>query len=54
MISLLSPVLQWSRQNSVREGVDIQQKCTHRRFKKNFEKNLKKFAQKFNKLSKIF
>ena len=47
-------VLQWSRQNSGREGGDIQQKCTHRRLKKNFDKNYKKFAQKFNKFSKFF
>ena len=33
---------------------DIQQKCTHQRLLKNFEKILKKFAQKFNKFSKIF
>ena len=52
--SLSSPVLQWSRQNSVREEGDIQQNCTHRRFKKNFEKFIKQFAQKFNKFSKIF
>ena len=36
--SLSSPVLQWSRQKSVRERGDIQHKCTHRRLKKNFEK----------------
>ena len=40
---------------------DIQQKCTHQRLLKNFEKLIKifeklikKFAQKFNKFSKIF
>ena len=54
MIPLFLSVLQWSRQNSVREGGDIQQKCTHRRLKKNFEKFIKNIAQKFNKFSKIF
>ena len=34
-------VLQWSRQNLVREGGEIQQKCTHKRLKKNFEKFIK-------------
>ena len=47
--SLSSPVLQLSRQNSVRKGGNIQQKCTHIRLKKNFEKIYKKFARKFNK-----
>ena len=50
---LSSPVLQWSRQNSVLEGGNIQQKCSNRRLKKNLEK-YKRFAQKFNKFSKIF
>ena len=44
--SLSSPVLQWSRQNSVREGGVIQQKCTHRRLKKNFEKFINKTLHK--------
>ena len=33
---------------------DIQQKCTHQRLLKNFEKFIKKLAQKFKKFSKIF
>ena len=39
-------VLQWSRQNSVQKGGDIQQKCTHKKLKKNFEKIYKKICTK--------
>ena len=35
-------------------GGDIQQKRTHQTLWKKFEKFIKKFAQKFRKLSKIF
>ena len=33
---------------------DIQQKCTHQRLLKNFDKFIKEFAQKFKKFAKIF
>ena len=44
--SLSSPVLQWSRQTSVREGGDIQQKCTHKRLIKTFSKIYKQNLHK--------
>ena len=46
-------VLQCSRQNSVREGGDIQQKCTHRRLKKNFEKFIKNLHKNLIEFKKI-
>ena len=54
MIPLSSPVLQWSRQNSVREGGDIQQKCTHKKLKKNFEKFIKTLHKNLINSQKIF
>ena len=50
---LSSPVLQWSRQNSVREG-DIQQKCTPRRLKKNFERFIKNLHKNLINSPKFF
>ena len=52
--SLSSPVLQWSRQNSVGEGEDIQQKCTHRKLKKNFEKFIKDLHKNLINSPKLF
>ena len=37
-----------------REGGDIQQKCTHRRLKKNFEKFIKNLHKKLIKSQKFF
>ena len=52
--SLSSPVLQWSRQNSVRKGGDIQQKCTHKRLTKNFEKFIKQLHKNLINSPKFF
>ena len=50
---LLNPVLQWLRQN-FGWGGDIQQKCIHQRLLKNFEKFIKKLAQKLKNSPKFF